>query len=183
MRTWTSLIPAVLLILPFTPALLHAADSDTPLPDRVNQLSKKLETLENDVKANSLRGNRVAEELREIRAELSRIRELLERMAQQQGTIRIQPGYNPSSVAPPGAPVPTMGTITVRNHYTAPATVAINGRTYRVDAGQTLPILGVPAGTFQYSVDVEGYGMVEPLRNATLSPTGYRITIFPRMPY
>ena len=182
MRTWTRLIPAVLLILPFTPALLHAADDPALLTDRLNQLSKKMETLESDVKSNSLRGSRVAEELRDIRVELGKIRELLELLAKQQGTLRIQPGYDPRSVTP-GGPVPTMGTITVRNHYTAPATIAINGRTYRVEAGQTLPILGVPAGTFQYSVDVEGYGMVEPLRNATLPPAGYRITIFPRMPY
>jgi hypothetical protein len=30
---------------------------------------------------------------------------------------------------------------------------------------------------------VDGYGTVEPLRTDTLRPAGYRITIFPRMPY
>ena len=65
----------------------------------------------------------------------------------------------------------------------APATVAINGRTYRVEAGQTLPILGVPVGTFQYSVDVDGYGTAESLRTDLLRSVGYRIRIFPKMPY
>jgi hypothetical protein len=183
MRTWTRLIPAVLLILPFTPALLRAADPDIKsLNDRLDQLSQKVKTLEDNVTSNSLRGNRVEAELRAVREELGRIRELLERMAQQQGAIQRQAGYDPRSVSPGGA-IPTTGTITVQNNYTAPATVHINNQTFRVEPGQTRPISGVPTGLFQYSVDVEGYGTVEPPRSDTLRPWGYRINIYPRMPF
>jgi hypothetical protein len=185
MRTWTRLIPAVLLVLPITPALLHAADPETPsLNDRLNQLSDKVKKLESDVTANSLRGNRVETELRAIKDELSSIRKLMERMAGQE-PLRIQPGYDPRSINPavPGGILPGAGTITVQNQYLAPATVRINDRPFRVEPNQSLPITGIPTGTFQYSVEVDGYGMIEPLRTDTLRPAGYRITIHPRMPY
>ncbi|HTU90082.1 MAG TPA: hypothetical protein VMF69_08290 [Gemmataceae bacterium] len=182
MRTWMRLIPAVVLILPFAPALLNAADPEIPIKkEDFQKLMEKVDKLQSDMTANSLRGNRTADDLRAIREELQRIRELLERMAQQQGAIQRQSGYGPTFV-PPGAP-PSTGTITLRNVYSAPATVHINGQPHLVLPNQTRIVSNFPVGSFRYSVDVDGFGMVEPPRTETLHPAGYRITIFPRMPY
>src|SRR5262249_6186069 len=137
----------------------------------VAQIQRDLAELRKDLLDNAAHRNATAEQLR-------RIQELLERMALQQGVIR-QAGFDPRSVAPGGA-VPTTATITVQNSYLSPATIRINGQTFRVEPNQTLPITGVPTGTFQYSVDVDGFGTAESLRTDTLRPSGYRITIFPR---
>jgi hypothetical protein len=179
MRTWTRLIPAVLLALGLFCPSLRAIDPELGDKQKIEQLQrdvadlkKQIGDLRRDLLDNAAQRNHNTEEL-------ARIRELLERLAAQQGAIRVA-GYDPRSVAPGGA-APTTATITVQNVYAAPATVHINGQSYRVGPGQTLPIT-FPVGTIQYSVDVDGYGTVGPLRNDNLPPVGYRINIFPRMP-
>jgi hypothetical protein len=73
-----------------------------------------------------------------------------------------------------------MGTITVQNNYLAAATVRINGQPFEVAPGRSRVINGVPTGTFQYVVDVDGFGTVEMPRTDNLPSAGYRITIFPK---
>jgi hypothetical protein len=180
MRTWTRLTSAVLLTLALFCPTLRAADPPETNAQKIEQLQKEVAQLQKDVLEmrkdlldNAARRNATAEQL-------ARIQELLERMALQQGVIR-QAGFDPRSVAPGGAPA-TTATITLQNTYLAPATVRINGQSYRVSPGQTLPI-AFPIGTIQYSVDVDGTGTLEPLRTDTLQPAGYRINIhFLRMP-
>ncbi|MHB1425863.1 MAG: hypothetical protein ACYC3I_22075 [Gemmataceae bacterium] len=180
MRTWMSLIPAILLILISPATLLQAADPELTIKkEDFQKLLDKVDKLQSDMTSNSLRGNHSVEELRAIREELQKIRELLEIMARQQGAIQRQAGFGPPSVP---AAVPSTGTVTVQNVYTAPATVRLNGQTHRVDPGQTLPIFGVPLGTIQYSVEVDGFGLVEPLRTDVIRTGAYRIKIFPKMP-
>jgi hypothetical protein len=178
MRTWKRLIPAVLLAILFVGTSLHAEDAETNA-DKITKLQKDVAQLQKDV--SDLRKDVLdnAAQRAATTEQLARIRELVERMAAQQGVIR-QTGFDPRSVAPGGA-VPTTGTITVQNVYSYPATVRINDRSFRVQPNQTLPISGVPTGTFQYSVDVDGFGTVEPPRTDNLPPAGYRISIFPRM--
>jgi TolA-binding protein len=178
MRTWMRLIPAILLATPFTgPA--YAADAETDkkidqLQKDVAQLRKDLESLREEVKNSNARGAKVSEDLQEIKT-------ILRDLANRQAALTRQAAYGPPGIPSGATPSPT-ATITVQNTYSAAATVRINGQSYRVAPGQTMPILGVPTGTFQYSVDVDGYGTVEPLRTDTLQPAGYRITIYPRMP-
>jgi len=186
MRTWMRLIPAVFLIASSTPALLHAADETTIKKEDLQKIQEKLDKLQSDMTANNLRDTRTVEDLRVIREELQKIRALLERMenmAREQERIA---RYGPPALPPggaPAAPLPTTGRITVQNNFSAPATVRINGQPYAVGIGQSRAIFGVPTGSFQYSVDVEGFGTVELPRTDTLPATGYRITIFPKMPY
>jgi hypothetical protein len=178
MLTWTRLIPAVLLTLALFCPSLRAIDPELTDKQKIEQLQRDVTQIKNDLERlrkdfldNAAQRNHNAEEL-------AKIRELLERMALQQGVIR-QAGFDPRSVTPGGA-VPTTATITVQNAYLYPATVRINGQSFRVEPNQTLPIAGIPTGTFQYSVDVDGFGTAEALRTDTLRPSGYRITIFPR---
>ncbi len=181
MRTWINLIPAVLLAVPFTWPSLRAEDTPDQkikkLQDDVAQIREDLESLRKEVKNSSARGARVAEDLQEIK-------NILHDMSRQ-AVISRQAAYDPRGLAPSGPPIsplPATGTITLHNVYLAPATVRINGESYFVGANQTREVRNFPAGPFQYSVDVEGFGMVLPPRTETLRPPGYVIRIFPLMP-
>ncbi len=184
MRTWIKLIPAVLLAVPFTGFSLHAQETTDQkiknLQDDVAKIRRDVESLKDEVRRSSVQAANVATDLQDIKR-------LLHDMAERQTVISRQSAYDPRSLlpaAPPGAPpLPATGTITVQNNYAAPATVRINGQPYAVGVGQARAIYGVPVGNFQYSVDVEGFGTVEPPRTDTLPATGYRITIFPRMTF
>jgi hypothetical protein len=182
MRTWMKLIPAVLLAIPFTWSPLRAADDATDqkikkLQDDVAQMRKDLESLREEVRTSSARGAKVAEDLQDIKNMLRDMNR--EASIRRYGPSSLVPGVPPS--IPPGAAIPPTATVTVQNTYSAAATVRINGQSYRLAPGQTLPVL-MPTGTIQYSVDVDGFGTVEQLRTDTLPATGYRITIYPRMP-
>ncbi len=177
MRTWTRFVPAVLLVLPFTSAASGADPEMTPtqqiekLQKDMDALRREVKTLQADVLNNGVRGARLEEEMREIRKLLQN----LDQMASAQEKIR---RYGPPPDAVPAAP-PT-GTITVRNQYTADATIHLNGRPYRVPAGQDVRIGNVPLGPINYDVDVDGYGIVRPLRTEMLRPNGRIITIYPQ---
>jgi hypothetical protein len=56
------------------------------------------------------------------------------------------------------------------NLFSEPLLFMVNGRPYRVDAGETLPIDGVPAGTIQYEVFADRFGLIRPLRTTTIEP-------------
>ncbi len=118
---------------------------------------------------------KVAEDLREIIKRLDEI-------ARKQDQITRPSGYGPPSgdIGNGGAPAGT-GTITVQNQYPATATVRINGQSFIVEPYRTRVIGGVPLGTYNYEVEVEGYGLVQPLQTETLRSVGRRITIFQRI--
>ncbi len=179
MRTWRKLAPAVLLLLPFTPAA-SGADPETTaqtiekLRAEVDALRHDVKTLQTDVLNNGVRGARIEEEMREVR----RLLQNLDRMASARESIsRYGP---PPSEGTSAFATPTTATITVRNRYTANATVYINGLPYPVLAGQDVRIPGVPLGPINYEVAVDGYGVVQSLRTETLRPNGRIINIFPR---
>lgn len=178
MRTWTRLIPAVLVAVPFTWSSLRAAEETADqkikkLQDDVAQIQKDLESIKKEVKDSNARGARVAEDLEDIKT-------ILRDIANRQAAISRQSAYGPAAL-PPAAQIPATGAITVQNNYSSRATVRINGRPYDVGIGQSIRIRDVPTGAFQYSVDVEGYGTVEQPRTDTLPAAGYRITIYPKM--
>ncbi|HTU22829.1 MAG TPA: hypothetical protein VMG10_32615 [Gemmataceae bacterium] len=176
MRTWTRLIPAVLLILPFAPGLLRAADADTKAIEQLQKDVKKLQDdvqkLQNEMTTNSVRGATMAADLHEI---LRR----LDGLAKQQETIERISRYGPPA-GTSNAPPPPSATITLENQYSDPAQVTINGLTYTVQAFRTIQVPR-PAGSFVYSVEVNGFLAQSP--STVLTPGGFRIRIFPRMPY
>lgn len=176
MHTWMRLIPAVLLAVPFTGASLRAGDAETnakkieDLQKDVAQLKKDLQDLKDEVRTNSVRGAQVTKDLQDIKNMLRDMSAVSTRQA----------GYDPRSLRP-GGPPPS-ATITLQNDFSAPATVHINGRSFNLGAYQTLKVPDVPVGPFQYYVEVGGR-MVEPPRNETMPPAGYRIQIFTRPPF
>jgi hypothetical protein len=179
MRTWTRLFPAVLLTLPYLGTTLHAGDAETnaekisQLQKDVAKLQKEIAELRKDVNDNALRRNASAEEL-------GKMRELLERMALQQGAIQHRvSAYGPQAVAS-NAPPQTSATITVENQFLADAQVSINGQLYTVRPGQTIQVPRIQVGPFEYFVEVNG-ALIQPPRLETLPPPGYVIRIYRRM--
>jgi hypothetical protein len=180
MRTWIKLAPAVLLLLPFAPAA-SGADPEPTTAQTIEKLRTDVDSLRRDVKKlqdemvnTNLKTNMIARNLDDIKELLQR----LDRMASARESIsRYGP---PPSEGTTAMMVPTTATITVRNQYTANATIRINGRPYLVAPGRDLQLRDVPLGPVNYEVDVDGYGVVQPLRTETLRPNGRIITIFPQ---
>jgi hypothetical protein len=174
------LASAVLLLLPFATAAFSADPEPTTaqtidkLQKDVDALRRDVKTLQSDVLNNGIRGARIEEEMREIRKLLQK----LDQMASARESIS---RYGPlPSEGTTSMMVPTTATITVRNRYMANANIRINGRPYPVAPGQELRIPGVPLGSINYDVEVDGYGLVQPLRTEALRPNGRIITIFPQ---
>jgi outer membrane murein-binding lipoprotein Lpp len=191
MRTWMRLVLAVLLATPFTSALVRADSSDQLKPpstdQKLDKLQKDVDTLRSEINALqtkvlalAVRQDTPAAELREILRRLDNLALKLEAGIRQPTTRESGAGPGPLPAGPGnGAPAST-GTITLRNQYSAVATVHINGRSFVIEPNRTAT-LSVPLGTFNYEVEVDGYGMVQPLRSETLRPNGHIITIFPRV--
>jgi hypothetical protein len=165
------LAPAVLLLLPLMPAASGAEETNNTA-QQIKQLQEDVKKLKADMIDTNLKINTIARNLDDIKEILQR----LDRMAARESISR----YGPPPEGVPAMAAPTTGTITVRNQYTANATIRINGRPYAAPAGQDVRIGGVPLGPINYDVEVDGYGVVQPLRTETLRPNGRIITIFPQ---
>jgi hypothetical protein len=168
MRTWTKLVPAVLLAMSLTLAPVHADELNA---DKIAKLQKDVEELKKEVESLK-RGT--AQDIREIK-------ELLKQMAQQGGPVVSRSGYTPGTggVGNGGAPANGTGKVTLRNQYEASATFRINGRSYSVAPFRTTIIPDVPLGTITWDVSVEGYGLIHPTTTVPLTPNGRIINVFP----
>jgi hypothetical protein len=209
MRTWTRLVPAVLLVLPLTLTPVRAGDAETN-EQKIAQLRKDVDALRRDLKSlgdavldGNARGAKTAEDLAVIKDmllrmasaselntrrsgyaplpgdELREIRDLLHQIARAQEANIRRSAYAPTP-SMTDIPVPTTGTITVRNRYSATATVRINGRLMTVPPYRDAQMSDVPVGPYSYDVEVDGFGIVQPLRTETLRPNGRIITVYPQ---
>jgi hypothetical protein len=176
MRTWMKFAPAVLLLLPLAPTAA-GADPETNTAQKIEKLQTDVAALRQDVA--KLQNDMIATNLKagNIDRKLDDILQRLDRMASASSSTRY---YGPPPEGVPGVMAPTTATITVRNQYSANATIHINGRPYLAPAGQDVRIGNVPLGPINYDVEVDGYGLVQPLRTETLRPNGRIITIFPQ---
>jgi hypothetical protein len=192
MRTGMRFALAALLAMPFTLASVRADDPELKettdqkvqrLDRELKQLRRDLEDLRDKVTNNALRRNSTSQSVRELQERLALLEQMVLRHDDlMKTTITRQSAYGPGAQpAPGGATAPSVATVTLRNQYMAPATVRINGRPYTVEPGRTATIGGVPVGPFNYEVDVDGFGIVQPLRTETLRPAGHEITIYPRL--
>lgn len=191
MRTWMRFALAALLAMPFTLASVRADDPELKetteqkvqrLDRELRQLRRDLEDLRDKVTNNALRRNSASQGVRELQERLALLEQMVLRHDDLMKTpITRQSAYGPGGQPAPGGAANGTATIAVRNQYMAPATVRINGRPFTVAPGRTETIGGVPMGPFNYEVDVDGFGMVQPLRTETLRPAGHEITIYPRL--
>lgn len=175
MRTPLRLALAVLLAAVLAPTALRAEETTA---ERIARLQRENDAL------------KIASLQKEIDALRQRI-EMLERTIRNQDEVlRTQITRQSGYYGPPAGPTngngngaaaaPATATISLRNQFLADAIVTINGRSYRVPAGQTAEVRAVQVGSFDYQVEVDGYGVVLPHRSETLSARGRIITVFPR---
>lgn len=75
----------------------------------------------------------------------------------------------------------TVGTLKLVNSSIYNATVYLNGASYRVEAGQTITVPGMPTGDFNYEVAVDGMGIIQPkaIRKLAAAET-FTLYIYPR---
>jgi hypothetical protein len=69
----------------------------------------------------------------------------------------------------PEAPRRT-GTLRLENRSAFGATVRVNGNPFLVPAFETRLVQNVPAGTFNYEVSADGFGVIQPTLRRTLAP-------------
>jgi hypothetical protein len=157
MRTWTRLIPTALLTLPLLLPSVHAADPELD--------SVKIRQLQDDVK--------------QLRKDLDALRDAIRRIDQRTEIMQRESFYGPSGAIGNGV-APRRATITMQNDSAVGVTVRINGMPYRVEPFSTRPLTNVPVGPFNYEIEADGFGILEPVRTETLTPNGHRFRIYPR---
>jgi archaellum component FlaC len=156
----------------------------------VDTLKSELEKLRAQCKqeAESLRDVAVADlkrQLEQLRAECKRETESIRRAYSYQPGAPMGPSGGsdsaqvPQETMPP--PPPAVGTVYLRNFSDVNGTFFINGQPYAVLAGRSVAVRNVPAGTFTYQIQAEGFGVIHPFSSRPLPPGGtYTLTIDPR---
>ncbi len=173
MRTWTKLVPAVLLAMSMlAPVHADAPNNDKSNADKIAELQKEVNDLKREVK-NLKEGT--AQDIREIK-------DLLKQMAQQAPVVS-RSAYTPGAGGSGngGGPPPSMGRVTLRNQYETNATFRINGQSYTVAPHWVMGV-NEPLGPLTWEVSVEGYGVVQPPSTVTLTANGRTMTVFPIRP-
>jgi polyhydroxyalkanoate synthesis regulator phasin len=85
----------------------------------------------------------------------------------------------PAPLPPP--PPPATGTILLRNFSDVNGTFVINGQPYAVMAGQVMEVRNVPAGTFGYQIEAQGFGVIRTYTSRSLPAGGtFTLNIDPR---
>ena len=75
----------------------------------------------------------------------------------------------------------TVGTLKLVNSTAKSAQVALNGQAYKVEAGQTVIIPGMPTGEFTYEVTAEDLGVIQAMVSRKLSTAEtFTVYIYPR---
>ena len=75
----------------------------------------------------------------------------------------------------------TVGTLKLVNSTTKGAQVLLNGQAYKVEAGQTVIVPGMPTGEFTYEVTAEDLGVIQAMVSRKLSTAEtFTVYIYPR---
>jgi hypothetical protein len=175
MRTWTKLVPAVLLAM----SMLAPVHADTPNNDKSNaekiaELQKEMNDLKREVE-NLKRGT--AQDIREIK-------DILRQLAQQPAPVVSRSAYSPGAGGSGngGGSAPGTASVYLRNQYGANATFRINGQPYTVGPYRTTTVTNVPLGTITWEVSVDGHGLIVPSTPVSLTASGRTINVFPIQP-
>jgi hypothetical protein len=144
-------------------AAIPAMGADPELNDK-QKLDRILLEIQNvkreleDVKTLSVQVQNTAKEVRELQRRMENLESSIERLAASR--TRVAAAYTPSE-----NPLAGTATIALRNRFGVPATVFVNGQGYPVPAFASRNIAGVPAGTFTYAVQAEGFGEIQPIQH------------------
>ncbi len=159
----------------------------------MEDLRGRVESLEKGLTTEKVRGQKCDSEVIALQHRLDEVQALCKKETE---SLRRSFSYTPTGPTaapnggsdstmlpspPPPPPPPAMGTVLLRNFSDVNATFIINGQPYAVLAGQTQAVRNVPAGTFTYQIQAEGFGLIRPLSSRYLPPAGtYTLNIDPR---
>jgi len=178
-RTGTRIAFLTLLVAWLVVAPAGAQDKDKSsdvqtievLKQAVAELQRRVTALEGQVKdarpaAPDTRLEDLRKDLNDLRQQLSRI----ESAVKPTGQERVARAFTPGT-----------GIISLENTSGVAATVVINGKSYRVEPGENVPLRDLPAGEFFYEVRADGFGTIQSQVLRTLKPNEkFTITVYPR---
>jgi hypothetical protein len=162
------------------------------LRNDLDSLRREVDALKQNLKTEQVRGSHCDQEvsdlkhrLEEVQAQCKKDTENLRRSFSFTPTAPTGPSGGSDSTTlpapPPPPPPPATGTVLLRNFSDVNATFIVNGQPYAVLAGQTQSVRNIPAGTFTYQIQAEGFGLLRPLSSRYLPPAGtYTLNIDPR---
>jgi hypothetical protein len=181
MRTWTVRVLAVSAVA-FAAQAAWAAPEPQTTDDKLNQILAQLQDLGTRVRATQVGQEIQQSQIKAMQDEIDRLRADLSRLTDEMHRASVQTNIagsiNPNAPAVPGGP-PAGGTIALENRYSFPATVVINGQSYRLMPGERAEI-SAPAGRFTYAVLTDNYGVVRAATERYLAPgRDFPITIHP----
>lgn len=112
--------------------------------------------------------------LLKIEAELIILKDQISRLEQainKLSSTRVAASFNPTAT----------GTIKIANTSYSNASVIINGKVYKVQANQTLPVPNVNSGDFTYEVLADGFGIIQKQTTRSLAANEtFTINIYPK---
>ena len=179
MRTWTLRSLTALLTLTVAVPLLRAAppSESQSTEDRLTQVLDQLRDVR--AKLTDIQDNQLLQ-IKSMQGDIARLNEDVRRLSDEVHHLSttqtsIAASINPN---PPATPLVT-GAIQLENRYSYPATVVINGLSYRLNPFERRSVTE-PAGRFSYSVYTDNYGLVQGVTDRYLSPgRDFPITINP----
>jgi hypothetical protein len=173
---------AVLLALAMTASTVRGQGPESKpkdLPQQLEDISKKLDTLILQNQANQADVRELRDAIKKLDERLRALENLREQIAASaRRNTRFSPPTTISAYPPDAAGT---GTIRLRNTSPSFAQVYLNGRYYNVPALETVTLPNQAAGEFTYLVLADGFGEITPTLTRTLRANEtYTITIYPR---
>ncbi len=159
----------------------------TTLRKDLDAFRRDLDNLGKDLKTEQLRGSSNSTELAELKRRLEEVQAQCRRESdalRRAGYLTPNGGGSETAAlppAPPPPPPPAVGTILLRNFSDVSGTFVINGQPYSVLPGQVMEVRNVPAGSFTYQIEADGYGALTGVATRVLPAGGrYTLNINPR---
>jgi hypothetical protein len=170
------------------------------LRSHLESMRREVEVLRQGLKTEQVRGQKCDAEVADLKLRLDQLRT---QCKQETESLRRAFSYQPGAAGPLGTtgpaapnggsdttmlpptpappPPPAMGTVFLRNLSDVNATFIVNGQPYAVLAGRTMEVRNIPAGTFTYQIQAEGFGVIHPFASRYLPAGGsYTLNIDPR---
>ncbi len=180
MRTWTLRGLTALLALAVAVPMLRAVPPPES-PTTEDRLTLVLDQLR-DVRSRlaEIQDNQLLQ-IKSMQGDIDRLKEEMRRLSDEVHRLSATTQTNVAASINPNPPTAILvtGTIQLENRYSFPATVVINGLSYRLNPLERRSVTE-PAGRFTYSVYTDNYGLVQGVTDRYLSPgREFPITINP----
>ncbi len=161
----------------------------------LDALRTEMDTLRQGLKTEQVRGANCDSEVIALKRRLEEVQALCKK---ETDSLRRSFSYTPGAVPsvplgpnggsdsaslPPDTPPPppAVGNVLLRNFSDVNGTFFINGRPYAVLAGRSAEVRNIPAGTFTFEIQAEGFGVIRPFSSRYLPAGGtYTLAIDPR---